>query len=238
MKRLISACVISFSLAGIAGCAAVPLPSGAPLLVTSVHRPPSGLVNFCRANKEQCSRDRATAPATAPAAAAWAAAPAAIDATAVAAAPVDERIVTLTHERLDELRRVNTEINHRIRPGSDLEVFGRIDHWTDSTDVGDCDDYVMTKRAALIARGWPPRSLLILLADTERGERHVVLLAVTDRGDMVLDNRFDVVLPWDRVGYHWIARQSPDDLLKWHRVARPSKRKGRDRATVLARRFP
>ncbi len=230
MKKVLSAVAVSVTLASLAGCAVLPLPAGAPLLVTGAHRPPSGLVNFCRANKEQCARDRATAGNRA------ARTMAAGDNSMVAGG--DDRVVSLTYERMTELQRVNTDINRRIRPGSDLEVFGRVDHWTDRTDVGDCDDYVMTKRAELIDRGWPARSLLILLADTEQGERHVVLLAVTDRGDLVLDNRFDVVLPWDRVGYRWIARQSPDDLLTWHRVARPAKRRAKNGPTVLARRFP
>ncbi len=218
MQKVLCAVLTVLALFTVAGCSAIPLPAGAPLLVSSEHRPPRGLVDFCRNNSRLCATDAAQV------------------AVQRIAEGHHKAPVELTFSRLMELRQVNVTVNRRITPRSDLEVFGRADHWTDNTEIGDCDDYVMTKRKELIARGWPASSLLILLADTETGERHVVLLAVTDRGDLVLDNRFDVVLPWDRVGYRWIARQSPDHLLRWHRVARADAKTGRE--TVLARRFP
>lgn len=193
MKKSILLAFFSLTMLGLTSCAPLPLPASAPLKVGYTHYPPSGLVRFCAANAAACAQ---TTPAT-------------------STAPV-----TLTAGVWRELEEVNWRVNRKIRPQSDLQTFGRIDHWTDRTTVGDCDDYVLMKRADLIARGWPPSALRILLADTETGERHVVLLARTDRADFILDNRFDRVTTWDRLRYRWIALQSSHDMLAWHRVAK------------------
>lgn len=196
------------------------------MLVGRDHYPPRGLVEFCRNNARVCAAPQDQEADAAPAATAASlgavrgAQPVPLRAPNEATtASAQNHAITLTPDRWSELRRVNWSVNRSIKPRSDLETFGQVDYWSDETDVGDCDDYVMTKRAELIRRGWPSQALLIVLADTEEGERHVVLLAVTDRGDFVLDNRFDQVLPWDRLRYDWIARQSPDNILHWRRVA-------------------
>ncbi len=218
MKRVFYSVCLSVAALSLSGCIGFPLPKSSNLQVSHEYRPPRGLVAFCQAEASRCFGPEAleTAPSAIP----------------------SGRPMVLSPARMLELAHVNAEINQRIAPRSDMEAFGKIDHWTDQTAEGDCDDYVMTKRAELLGRGWPQSALLIVLADTEQGERHVVLMAVTNRGDFILDNRFDEVVPWEDLPYHWIARQAPGDLLRWHRV-KPTRRRNIDREAIrLARRFP
>ncbi|MBC6982491.1 transglutaminase-like cysteine peptidase [Caulobacter sp. 17J80-11] len=118
------------------------------------------------------------------------------------------------------LKAVNREINRKIHKASDKDAFGVEDWWAAPLSQGlkpkgDCEDYVLEKRRALIARGVPAASLSIALVRTSWGEPHAVLLASTDHGDYVLDNLSAEVKPWREVDYAWTARQSPTDLLTW-----------------------
>ena len=44
----------------------------------------------------------------------------------------------------------------------------------------------------------------------EAGAGHAVLMVRTDRGDMILDNKRDIVLPWKQTGYSFIKREGSD----------------------------
>jgi predicted transglutaminase-like cysteine proteinase len=46
----------------------------------------------------------------------------------------------------------------------------------------------------------------------EKGEGHAVLTLVTDRGDIILDNKTSTVLPWRQTGYTFIKRESQDTV--------------------------
>jgi len=108
--------------------------------------------------------------------------------------------VKLTPARWRELCDVQWDINGQIDYTPDLEQFGQPERWAVVGDKGDCDDYMLTKRAELIADGWPVDSLLPAVCDTAGG-RHAVLVVVTDRGDYVLDNRYPEVMPWADLPY-------------------------------------
>lgn len=108
------------------------------------------------------------------------------------------------------LQQVNTAYNAAIRPQADSVHYGRIDYWTIPTDgYGDCEDYALAKRKALIAANLSPRALRIAVAQSRQGEPHAVLTVATDRGDYVLDNLTDTILPWRETKLVWIARQTP-----------------------------
>ena len=47
------------------------------------------------------------------------------------------------------------------------------------------------------------------------GEGHAILTVKTDRGEFVLDNLRDEILPWDETGYRFIKRQAQDDPNVW-----------------------
>jgi predicted transglutaminase-like cysteine proteinase len=108
------------------------------------------------------------------------------------------------------LQEINTAYNAAIRPEEDSIHYGRVDYWTIPTDgYGDCEDYALAKRKALIAAHLSPRALRIAVARSRQGEPHAVLTVATDRGDYVLDNLTDAILPWRDTNLAWIARQTP-----------------------------
>jgi predicted transglutaminase-like cysteine proteinase len=80
---------------------------------------------------------------------------------------------------------------------------------------GDCKDYVLEKRRALVADGVPAADLSIAIVMTPWGETHAVLLVRTDRGELVLDSLSQWIQPWRKVHYKWIKRQAPGQQLTW-----------------------
>lgn len=159
------------------------------------------------------------APAPAPSAAD---APAAADLARPAVARVrapEAAPLTLARADWRRVQRINREVNRAIRHREDSAVYGRPDQWAlGEAGVGDCEDYALAKRAALIQAGVPARALSIALVETRRGESHAVLLIDTDKGAMVLDNLSPWIRRWDQTSYTWIARQSPGDPLTWRAV--------------------
>jgi len=123
--------------------------------------------------------------------------------------------VKLTVETLGLLDRVNREINGAMRPQAET---GLTDVWQIGGSSGDCEDYALTKRAALLRKGFPSSALLMTTVVTGRGEPHAVLMVRTDRGDFVLDNLSQVVKPWNSTGYRFISMQSPDNPRIWLRL--------------------
>lgn len=117
---------------------------------------------------------------------------------------------------------VNRRLNREIRPVSDARLYGVEDFWNRPEGrgaQGDCEDYVLAKRAALIAEGVPAAALSIAIVETRWGESHAVLLLASDRGEFILDSLSQRVLRWDRVDYVWRERQLPGRPFDWVRVA-------------------
>lgn len=124
--------------------------------------------------------------------------------------------VTVTPVTWRILNRVNDRMNEDIVPESDLENYGRPEYWTIPTDgYGDCEDYALAKRQALIAAGLPELALRIAVVITPDGSRHAVLTVSTDRGDYVLDNMRTTIMPWTATGYRWIERQAANNPWNW-----------------------
>jgi predicted transglutaminase-like cysteine proteinase len=119
--------------------------------------------------------------------------------------------IELTDARRRMLETVQSDVNASIEPR--LDASHTWDYSTDGT--GDCNKYALTKRRDLIAMGWPRNTLLLATATTERGEGHLVLVARTDRGDLVLDNRVAQVSDWSVLPYHWISVQSQQSPVRW-----------------------
>ena len=80
---------------------------------------------------------------------------------------------------------------------------------------GDCKDYVLEKRRALLAAGVPEAALTIALVENNQRQGHAVLLVDTDRGELVLDSADSRILPWNKARYHWVSRQVRGELLQW-----------------------
>ena len=123
--------------------------------------------------------------------------------------------VTLTSQRMKQLRSVNASINHAIAPRNDDPALMGGDNWALAPVAGDCEDYAVTKRHALIAQGWPARTLRLAITYTSLGEGHLVLVVKTNTGDMVLDNRMDAIRKWNKSGLKWRMIQASFDPRKW-----------------------
>jgi predicted transglutaminase-like cysteine proteinase len=131
----------------------------------------------------------------------------------------DKKVAALTDRSWQELQSIQTTINQAIKPEADLTTVGVSEQWSlAEKGVGDCEDYALRKKKALIEKGWPPEALLLTTAITETGDQHVVLTVVTDKGDYILDNRFSQVKGWDELAYNWVARQDPLNPLLWRRA--------------------
>lgn len=142
---------------------------------------------------------------------------------AFAAAPQkrQQEIVVVDKAVWAQLNAVNRNTNRAIRHTPDAKQYGREDYWAIPTGRGargDCEDYVLAKRSALIEAGVSPDALSIAIVRTRWGELHAVLLVATDRGEMVLDNLSQWIRRWDAVDYDWLERQVGSDLLTWRAV--------------------
>lgn len=115
------------------------------------------------------------------------------------------RNLTLDQAARDLLNEVQSEVNATIRPRQDRK--GE-DLWSLAPKAGDCEDYALTKKAALIASGWNAQSLRFATVLTETAEMHLVLIVETTAGPLVLDNRFAEVMrlaDLEAQGYHLLA---------------------------------
>ena len=49
----------------------------------------------------------------------------------------------------------------------------------------------------------------------EKNEGHAVLTVHTSVGDLILDNVRDEIVAWNETGYHFVKRQSQNDINQW-----------------------
>ena len=126
--------------------------------------------------------------------------------------------VSLNEQNWRELLTINAQVNAAIKPITDMEFYQTAEHWTMPRTHGDCEDYVLMKRAALIERGWPASTLLITVVREPSGEGHAVLTVKTDRGDVILDNQDGLVHLWHNTPYEYVKRQSQHHQAVWVNV--------------------
>ena len=120
------------------------------------------------------------------------------------------------------LNRVNDKLNRAIARKTDIANYGQVDFWTtplaDGVTSGDCEDYVLEKKRALIKAGVPADALSIAVVTTSWGEAHAVLLVNTDQGEYVLDNTTPWILPWRKANLRWHERQVAGSAFRWASV--------------------
>jgi predicted transglutaminase-like cysteine proteinase len=122
--------------------------------------------------------------------------------------PSEPARITLTPQTWEALTRINRQANAAIEPITDQEHWGVDDRWDLAEDgYGDCEDFQLVKRKRLVAAGLSRRALRMTAVIDEHGEPHAVLMAHTDRGDFVLDNKRDAILLWRRTGYIYLQRE-------------------------------
>ncbi len=127
------------------------------------------------------------------------------------------RLPALDAAHWHELVSVNREVNQSIAPQHKSPGVTGVG-WIVAPRAGDCNDYAVTKRHDLLARGWPARALLLAEVVTNWGEHHLVLVVRTRQADLVLDNLTREIRPWSKAGYQWVRIQSPANPLFWSTV--------------------
>jgi predicted transglutaminase-like cysteine proteinase len=148
--------------------------------------PPVGYVQFCSRGEEECKSKGGQ----------------------------EERLV-LSPDNWQMLNQVNSYVNTRIKPKSDMDLYQVAENWSYPTEAGDCEDYVLLKKRYLQNIGFPADELLITVLLDEKGEGHAVLTVVSDDGDYILDNRRDDIRRWDHTQYKFLKRQSQSDPKQW-----------------------
>jgi predicted transglutaminase-like cysteine proteinase len=119
--------------------------------------------------------------------------------------------VKATTDIMATLKRVNARVNSSIKPRND----GAVDVWNaNATTSGDCEDYVLAKRRALIREGLPASALRIAYVKTRSGVGHAILVVKTSKGDYVLDNLNRSVRPLSQAGYRVISMSGANPM-KW-----------------------
>ena len=124
----------------------------------------------------------------------------------------------LTDQRWAELENVNRTVNSSILPERNKAGLAG-EKWLLGPVLGDCNDYAVTKRHELTARGWPARAVLLSEVVTASGEHHLVAVVRTDGGDLVLDNLTDRIMPWSYKPYQWVRIQTPQNPNYWASVS-------------------
>ena len=98
------------------------------------------------------------------------------------------------------LGEINRAINLKLKPKSDLALYGTDDVWsaplaTLAIGAGDCEDYAIAKFVALQEAGVSPDDLrIVILRDDRREEDHAVVAARLDGNWLMLDNRHMVMV--------------------------------------------
>jgi predicted transglutaminase-like cysteine proteinase len=124
----------------------------------------------------------------------------------------------LTAQRRAELVNVNRSVNSSILPErNEAGLAG--EKWLLGPAFGDCNDYAVTKRHQLIARGWPARAVLLSEVVTVTGEHHLVAVVRADDGDLVLDNLTNRIMPWFQTPYQWLRIQTPKNPIYWASIS-------------------
>lgn len=160
-----------------------------PMETTGLTTQPIGHHTFCQALPQECQRTARVKPEV------------------------------LSQDKWRKMATLNQRINSTITPLTDMEIWGINELWSYPETVGDCEDYVLLKRHALIQSGFSPSNLLITVVRQPNGDGHAVLTVRTDQGDFVLDNLRDDVLSWQKTEYTYLKRQSTHHAGRWENIA-------------------
>ncbi|MFD1302588.1 transglutaminase-like cysteine peptidase [Methylobacterium marchantiae] len=163
--------------------AALPSPSQSADVLGAA-RPIVGWVSFCQRYPGECAID-ANEPAR----------------------------IALTSATWNLIVSVNRRVNTGLRAVTDMDHWGEADRWDLAEDgMGDCEDFQLLKRKRLADAGLSRRAMRMTVVIDEKGEGHAVLTLLTDRGELILDNKTSEILPWYRTGYVFIKRESQDSV--------------------------
>lgn len=114
----------------------------------------------------------------------------------------------------DQLRLCNLNVNRGIRP---MRIAVN-DTWIIWPADGNCNDFAVTKRHALLSAGHDPADLLLAECVLHSGEHHLVLIARTVSADYALDNLTYFLDRWDTRPYRYLRCQSQAHPNEWRAV--------------------
>jgi predicted transglutaminase-like cysteine proteinase len=152
--------------------------------------------------------------------------------------PAENGRVELNAETSGLLDRVNRSVNISITAMSKSYGSNLGDGWTIAPDMGDCNDYAVTKRHELLESGLPSKALRLSVVRTASGIGHLVLVVATTNGDIVLDNLTTAIRPWQTTDYQWLKIQSTSDPRYWNEVKSPALASQASRKVRVAGRLP
>ncbi|MFC4172458.1 transglutaminase-like cysteine peptidase [Microvirga sp. GCM10011540] len=153
-----------------------------PVARVGAAKPIMGWIRFCQENPAECTVDLSE-PAT----------------------------IELTAKDWQTLNRVNQQVNAAIKANTDKDHWGVEDIWDFAEDgYGDCEDYQLLKRRHLVEAGFPRRALRMSVVIDEEGAGHAVMMVRTSRGDLILDNKRNAILPWHKTGDVYIKREGDE----------------------------
>lgn len=125
--------------------------------------------------------------------------------------PSEPATINLSAKDWQTLNRVNQQVNADIKAKTDKDHWGVEDIWDFAEDgYGDCEDYQLVKRRKLVEAGFPHRALRMTVVIDEEGAGHAVMMVRTTRGDFILDNKRNAILPWHKTGYVYIKREGDE----------------------------
>ncbi|WP_262267486.1 transglutaminase-like cysteine peptidase [Microvirga yunnanensis] len=150
-----------------------------PVTKVGAAKPIIGWVRFCEQNPTECAVD-----------------------------PDEPATIELTAKVWQTLNQVNQQVNATIKARTDFDHWGVEDIWDFAEDgYGDCEDYQLVKRRRLGEAGIPRRAMRMTVVIDEEGAGHAVMMVRTTRGDFILDNKRNAILPWHTTGYVYIKRE-------------------------------
>jgi predicted transglutaminase-like cysteine proteinase len=126
---------------------------------------------------------------------------------------------------LPALRSINVSVNRSIKPLSDQKHFGVRERWSYPSKEGDCEDFALAKRKALLRRGYSASNLLLAVGHNGI-EPHTVLVVRTRDGDFVLDNQTDAILSVSAARVSIRKIQSPSNGGEWLTVTGKTSKPG------------
>jgi predicted transglutaminase-like cysteine proteinase len=123
--------------------------------------------------------------------------------------PDSRRIVSFNKSLVSKLDKINRKVNTTIKPVNEDN-----DVWSINVSSGDCEDYALTKRSSLIKSGVPAGALRMAVVLTSDNVGHAVLIVMTDKGQLILDNLHNKVKFRQHTNYTYLSIAS-NDPLRW-----------------------
>ena len=96
---------------------------------------------------------------------------------------------------MQQIRRLNRQINNLVRYADDRKAFGRLDYWADPVEFirsgGDCEDYATLKFFSLLELGFRHEHMRIaIVKDVRRNLLHAVLSVSVGETTYILDSLY------------------------------------------------